>query len=32
LTYHRRDGSGATNSLRLVHVRCRGSNTAAASI
>ena len=32
LTYQRRAGSGATNSLRLVHVRCRGSNTAAASI
>jgi len=30
LTYQRRDGSGETNSLRLVHVRCRGSHTAAA--
>jgi RNA-directed DNA polymerase len=29
LTYRRRDGSGETNSLRLVHVRCRGSHTAA---
>ncbi len=32
LTYRRRDGSGATNSLRLVHLRCRGSHTAAASV
>jgi len=32
LTYQRRDGSGETNSLRLVHVRCRGSHTAAAPI
>src|SRR5664279_2284771 len=30
LTYRRRDGPGETNSLRLVHVRCRGSHTAAA--
>src|SRR5664279_4710000 len=30
LTYRRRDGSGATNSLRLVHVRCRGSHAPAA--
>jgi len=29
LTYRRRDGPGETNSLRLVHVRCRGSHTAA---
>jgi RNA-directed DNA polymerase len=32
LTYQRRDGSGETNSLRLVHVRCRGSHTATAPI
>ena len=30
LTYRRRDGPGETNSLRLVHVHCRGSHTAAA--
>jgi RNA-directed DNA polymerase len=30
LTYRRRDGSGETNSLRLVHVRCRGSHAPAA--
>ena len=29
LTYRRRDGSGETNSLRLVHVRCHGSHIAA---
>jgi len=32
LTYRRRDGPGETNSLRLVHVRCRGSHTAAAPV
>lgn len=30
LTYRRRDGSGETNSLRLIHLRCRGSTLAAA--
>ena len=29
LTYRRRDGSGETNSLRLVHLRCRGGPAAA---
>jgi len=32
LTYRRRDGPGETNSLRLVHVRCRGSHTAPAPV
>jgi RNA-directed DNA polymerase len=32
LTYQRRDGSGETSSLRLVHVRCRGSHTAAEPV
>ena len=32
LTHRRRDGSGETSSLRLVHVRCRGSTTAPASV
>ena len=31
-THRRRDGSGETSSLRLVHVRCRGSTTAPASV
>jgi RNA-directed DNA polymerase len=30
LTHRRRDGSGETNSLRLIHLRCRGSHSAAA--
>jgi len=29
LTYRRHDGSGETNSLRLVHLRCRGGPAAA---
>ncbi len=32
LTYQRRDGSGETKSIRLVHVRCRGSHPAAAPV
>ncbi len=32
LTYQRRDGSGETSSIRLVHVRCRGSHPAAAPV
>jgi RNA-directed DNA polymerase len=32
LTYRRRDGPGETNSLRLVHVRCRVSHTAPAPV
>jgi RNA-directed DNA polymerase len=31
LTYRRRDGSGETNSLRLVHARCRGGHPAATA-
>jgi RNA-directed DNA polymerase len=31
LTYRKRDGSGETNSLRLIHARCRGSRTVAAT-
>src|SRR5450759_2140934 len=29
LTYRRRDGSGETSSLRLIHARCRGGHAAA---
>ena len=31
LTHRRRDGSGETSSLRLVHARCRGRQHAAAA-
>jgi RNA-directed DNA polymerase len=31
LTHRRRDGSGETSSLRLVHARCRGGQHAAAA-
>jgi len=31
LVFRKRDGSGETRSLRLVHVRCRGSQYAVAS-
>lgn len=31
LTYRKRDGSGETSSLRLIHARCRGSQPAPAT-
>jgi len=31
LVFRKRDGSGETSSLRLIHARCRGGQTAAAA-